>query len=277
MYRLIPAQHHHKRFLAFLGNSDAKYLYPMKTSLFPSGLVKGKHAGQAQGLASGISPSTCGARPAPAKPASLHESRESQIGHICGVRLPVMMLLLSQIVAVSVPGAGIPEPTEVEFLGSYFGSPLWDAGRHQTFDFAGFTARADWPLQLGSSEDQRWEFVGELLCARVVKGFDSGGVLVGPSAGLRFWLLPKAAVVSPYIQGSVGAVYTDAYRDRNQDQLGEALEFRDTFAVGSRIRLSSEWSGVVEFSLNHLSDGGLSRRNCGVNALGVSLGFEHRL
>jgi hypothetical protein len=72
-------------------------------------------------------------------------------------------------------------------------------------------------------------------------------------------------------------VYTDAYCDRNQDQLGEALEFKNTFVVGSRIRFSSEWNGVVEFSLNHLSDGGLSRRNCGVNALGVSLGFEHRL
>ncbi len=199
------------------------------------------------------------------------------MGDFCGVRLPVIVFLLSQIVAVSMFGASIPEPTEVEFLGSYFDSPLWDAGRHQTFDFAGLTVRADWPLQIGPPEDQRWEVIGELLCARVVKGFDSGGVLVGPSAGLRFWLLPKAETVSPYIQGSVGAVYTSAYCDRNQDQLGEALEFRDTFAVGSRIRLSSEWSGVVEFSLNHLSDGGLSGRNCGVNALGISLGFEHRL
>jgi hypothetical protein len=198
----------------------------------------------------------------------------ARIGRRCGARLLAIALFMSSLVAVADLYAAIPEPDETELLASYFASPLWDAGRHQTFDLAGVTARAAWPLQFGSYGGQQWSLVGELLCARVVNGFDPGAVLVGPSAGLLYRLLPNPGTISPYLLGSLGAVYTDAYRDRSQDQLGEALEFKSTFAVGSRIRLSSDWSGVAEVSLNHISDGGLSKRNCGVNAVGFSLGVE---
>jgi|HubBroStandDraft_6_1064221.scaffolds.fasta_scaffold787817_1 hypothetical protein len=200
-----------------------------------------------------------------------------RIGRRCGARLPALALFLSSLVAVSALGAGIPEPDETEWLASYFTSPLWDAGRHQTFNFAGVTARAVWPLEFDSFGGQQWSLVGDLLCARVVNGFDPNAVVVGPSVGLMYRLLPHAATFSPYLLGSVGALYTDAYRDRSQDQLGEALEFKSTLAVGSRLRLSSDWSGVAEVSLNHISDGGLSKRNCGVNALGFSLGVEVKL
>jgi len=186
-----------------------------------------------------------------------------RVARLGGAHLASIALLLSPIVAASCLCAGIPEPDEVELIGSYFASPLWDGGNHQTFDFAGVSARADWPLKFGSPAAQRWDFVGELLCARVIRGFDPGAVVVGPSAGLRFRLLPTAGTLSPYLLGSFGAIYTDAYRDPNQDQLGEALEFKSTFGVGTSIRLTSEWSGIVEVSLSHISDGGLSRRNCG--------------
>lgn len=193
-----------------------------------------------------------------------------------GKRLLGLVLLLSPAIAVPRLRAEIPEPGEAELLGTYFDSPLWDAGRHKTFDFAGVSARALWPLSFGPFHDQRWDLVGELLFTHGVRGFDSGGVMAGPAAGLRFWLLPKADTVSSYVQATTGPVYSSAYRDRGQNELGEALEFKSTFAVGGRLRLSSEWSGIAETSLSHISDAGLSSRNCGVNALGLSLGFERR-
>jgi hypothetical protein len=97
--------------------------------------------------------------------------------------------------------------------------------------------------------------------------------LAGPSLLARRWFRPRAGAWRPDVQVGFGAVYTDAYRNRDQLQLGEALQFRTTVSVGFHARLARVWSWAGELSFNHRSDGGLSDRNYGVHALGMNLGL----
>lgn len=169
------------------------------------------------------------------------------------------------------PAAAMEAPSEVETLAGTFVSPLWNRGRRRTFDYAALSIREAWPLRLAGRTYADWDWVGEFLAADVTAGF--GHVLAGPSLLARRWFRPRAGGWRPYVQVGFGALYTDAYRNRDQLQLGEALQFKTTVSAGFHARLARAWSWAGELSFNHLSDGGLSDRNYGVHALGMNLGL----
>jgi len=171
--------------------------------------------------------------------------------------------------------AGPDTPCSFEVLGGSFVSPLWNRGRRETFNYTGVFLREAWPLSWRGRPQAGWDWVGELFAADVTAGF--GHELGGASLLARRWLGRPEARWHPYVQFGFGAACTDAYRDRAQQQLGEALEFKTTVSAGLHAPLSHGWSWVGELSFNHLSDGGLSDRNYGVHALGLAVGLSRPL
>lgn len=185
---------------------------------------------------------------------------------------PKLWVVLIALVTLWTPPVVVSAAScETEILTGTFFSPLWNRGRRHTFNYTGMFIREAWPLNLAGRTYANWNWVGELFAADVTAGF--GHVLAGPSLLARRWFHDPADVWRPYIQVGFGALYTDAYRDHHQLQLGEALEFRTTVSVGFHALLSRTWSWAGEFSFNHMSDGGLSDRNYGVHALGMTVGL----
>ena len=80
--------------------------------------------------------------------------------------------------------------------------------------------------------------------------------------------------ITPYLQGGTGFVLTDAYRDPTQRAIGEEFEFLQQVEIGLRWKLTDCIAIESEFGLQHTSNGGLSNRNYGVNALGASIGMR---
>jgi Lipid A 3-O-deacylase (PagL) len=131
---------------------------------------------------------------------------------------------------------------------------------------------------LTGPDDYRWgrgnyECLCDLTGARVVSGF--GSWLAGPSLLLRFnWLEPVAPVV-PYAQVGAGGVLNDAYRVRTQPAIGQAFEFYLRAEVGVKYFVAPNVSVDVEGGLQHISNGGMSSRNAGVNAFGATVGLTY--
>ncbi len=189
-----------------------------------------------------------------------------------GPRIPRRCWVFSSVLAVigvSSPAAAAPHETEV--LTGAFVSPLWNRGRRRTFDCAALLVRESWPLTFAGHSYPGWDWVGDFFAAEVTSGF--GHVLVGPSLPARRWWGPAGAAWRPYVQIGFGAPYSDAYRDPDQQQLGEALQFKTTASFGFQALLAHSWSWAGELSFNHFPDGGLSGRNYGIHALGLTFGL----
>ena len=165
-------------------------------------------------------------------------------------------------------------PDETEALVGMLVSPIWASNQRLTFNYAGTFLRGTWPLALGGRQYCDWDWVGELFAGDVVNGF--GHELAGPSLLARRWFGTPASSWQPYVQGGFGVLYSDAYRDPNQGQLGGAVEFKTSVDLGFQARLWHRWSWSGELMFNHISDAGLSSRNKGVSALGLGVGLVQR-
>jgi hypothetical protein len=103
-----------------------------------------------------------------------------------------------------------------------------------------------------------------------------GHYFVGPSFYLRAnWITGTCAV--PYFQLGTGAVWNDAFKDQSQRAIGEGLEFYQHVELGLKYFVAPNMSLDLEGGLQHLSNGGLARRNFGMNALGATVGFTYYL
>ena len=165
-------------------------------------------------------------------------------------------------------------PDQTEALFGMFVSPVWASDPRRTFNYAGAFVRDTWPLTLAGRQYDHWDWVGELFAADVVNGF--GHTLAGPSLLVRRWYGSPAHPWRLYVQGGFGVLYSDAYRDPSQQQLGEALEFKTSLGLGIQVPIRHRWSWSAELMFNHLSDAGLSSRNLGVTALGLAFGLVRR-
>jgi hypothetical protein len=103
----------------------------------------------------------------------------------------------------------------------------------------------------------------------------AGNLIVGPGAILRYDFLPSSCRLIPYVQAGAWGVYNDEFKDLNQRALGEAWEFQEAVQAGLRWRFADNWAVEVEGGYEHISNGGLSPRNAGLNSLGGSLGFAY--
>jgi len=155
-------------------------------------------------------------------------------------------------------------------------SPTGIGPDHPTFNYAQTNLRLGWMLNSPGQDHPlrgNFEAIVELSASGVFDGF--GDVVIGPTALVRYNFVQPNWIVVPYIQAGVGIVYTDAYQDRSQDAIGQAIEFTPQASVGARFLVAEDWSVDVEGMFHHISNASISDRNDGVNALGGLIGATY--
>lgn len=79
-----------------------------------------------------------------------------------------------------------------------------------------------------------------------------------------------------YVQSHVGILCNDVYKNEYQRYIGSPVEFSLGAALGTRLNLPSDFSLVVEYKGEHISNAGLADRNGGLNAAGFIVGVGKR-
>lgn len=118
-----------------------------------------------------------------------------------------------------------------------------------------------------------WEGLFEITNSIIFKGF--GNYIGGVTGLLRYNFVQPDWPVVPYIQGGVGIVYNDLYKDKTQQAIGQAIEFTPQFSLGLHYLINNNWSVDAEGMFHHISNAGLSERNRSINALGGFIGVTY--
>jgi hypothetical protein len=168
-----------------------------------------------------------------------------------------------------------PGVTSAQFMGGAY----WNVNlgpRIPAFNYVPVSIRQG--VMLTCPEDHWWghgnfEFLFDLTGAAITSSY--GHFFAGPSFYLRTNWLPPGSPVVPYVQLGTGAVWNDAYKDQSQRAIGEGLEFYQHVECGLKCFLAPNLSLDVEGGLQHLSNGGLAKRNYGMTALGASVGLTY--
>ena len=134
---------------------------------------------------------------------------------------------------------------------------IWGVNPDLTVRKPGWKGSLDCILELTNS----WIFEGP------------GNLISGVTGLLRYNFYPPAEKWFPYIQAGVGVVYTDAYKDRTQSLIGQAVEFNPQLSLGLRYVIHRDWTLDCEAMFHHISNAGMSERNTGVNAIGGFIGL----
>jgi len=117
------------------------------------------------------------------------------------------------------------------------------------------------------------ETLFEISNSFVYEGF--GDYLGGFTVLLRYNVLRNDWDFVPYFQVGAGIVYTDAYKDREQQAIGQAVEFTPQGSVGFHYLLGRDCSIDAEAMFHHISNAGLEERNRSINSIGGFLGFTY--
>lgn len=145
------------------------------------------------------------------------------------------------------------------------------------FNYSQTNIRLGWMLNTpdpaGGVLAGNWEALIELSANGIFEG--SGNIMIGPSALVRYNFVQPDWKVVPYVQAGLGFVYTDAYEDKNQRAIGQAIEFTPQAGAGVRILVSKDWSVDVEGMFHHVSNAGMADRNLGINAVGGLVGATY--
>jgi lipid A 3-O-deacylase len=170
----------------------------------------------------------------------------------------------------------VAEPAWIQILqGAYFSSSLGPG--IGAFDYLPMSVRHGWnlgnPYGPGGVVPGNWEMVLDVTGAAVTSSY--GNWFAGSSAFLRYNLAGAGSPFVPYLQGGVGVIANDVYRDHGQRAIGQAVEFLVHAQVGLKWYIAPNLSLDVEGGFQHISNAGLASRNAGVNAFGGSLGFTY--
>ncbi len=145
------------------------------------------------------------------------------------------------------------------------------------FGYAQTNLRLGWmihsPSQSRSLWRGNWEFIGELTNSAIYKGF--GNYIGGITALLRYNFVQPGWRFVPYVHGGVGIVYTDAYKDKTQRAIGQAIEFTPQCSLGFRYLIKNNWSLDAEAMFHHISNAGMDKRNRSINAVGGFVGVTY--
>lgn len=145
-----------------------------------------------------------------------------------------------------------------------------------TYNYSQTNIRLGWMLNTPSEEGPfsgNFEALIDLSTSILFEG--SGDVFVGPTALIRYNFVQPGWKVVPYIQGGVGIVYTDAYEDKTQNAIGQALEFTPQASIGCCYLINEDWSIDVEAMFHHISNANLAERNSGINSVGGFIGATY--
>ena len=166
--------------------------------------------------------------------------------------------------------------TSTQYLfGAYFsGRP---GPRIRAFDYLLTTVRFGYMLDCPQENfgiRGNYEFLVDLSAASVISG-GYGDYFVGPSFFLRYNFVEPGATFVPYNQFGLGVVFTDAYKDRTQEAIGQQWEFYLRWQMGVRCFVAPNLSFDAEIGLEHLSNAGHADRNLGANMFGVQFGMTY--
>ncbi len=147
------------------------------------------------------------------------------------------------------------------------------------FRYAPLNLRINWRVADPGVDDdsiaRHLELVFELSGSLVYEGF--GEILIGPTFLVRYNLFRAARLFGPYVQLGVGAVFNDAYKEK-QRFIGLPVEFTPQASLGVHVSLTRSLSLDLEAMYHHISNAGLSQtRNLGTNAVGAQIGFTWHL
>lgn len=118
------------------------------------------------------------------------------------------------------------------------------------------------------------DLLGEVTLGVVHKGF--ADIIVGAGPTLRYSFVQPDWRFIPYVQAGIDVIYSDAYKDGDQDAMGSAISFLNHAGVGMRYLVDHRWSINLEGRIQHISNASLDDRNDGVNSYGVLLGTTYR-
>jgi len=145
------------------------------------------------------------------------------------------------------------------------------------FNYAQTNLRLGWMLTDPGPEEAflrgNWEGLFEISNSVIFKGF--GNYMGGITALIRYNFVRPDWNVIPYVQAGAGIVYNDAYKDKTQEAIGQAIEFTPQLSLGLHYLITRKWSLDVEGMFHHISNAGMSERNRSINALGGFLGVTY--
>ena len=118
-----------------------------------------------------------------------------------------------------------------------------------------------------------WEGLVEITNSIVFKG--PGNYIGGVTGLLRYNFVQPDWDLIPYIQGGVGIVYNDVYKDDTQNAIGQAIEFTPQCSIGVHYLINKNWAVAAEGMFHHISNAGLSNRNSSINSLGGFIGVTY--
>lgn len=171
----------------------------------------------------------------------------------------------------------VKDRLSLQVLGGALFAPTGIGPKTTTFNTAGLNVRLGWmlstPSRTGGLLSGNWEAILEMSGAHVVNGF--GHYLIGPTLLLRYNFVRPDCRWIPYVQAGSGFVITDAYKDHNQDAIGEAFEFTPQASIGLHYLLRRNLSLDLEGMFHHTSNASLADRNAGINALGGFVGVTY--
>jgi opacity protein-like surface antigen len=165
----------------------------------------------------------------------------------------------------------------LQFSGGKLSSPfLLDADKPD-FDYTRVNLRAGWMIDDPSSREfffrGNFEAILEFNYSNVTRG--SGSYLAGAGAILRYNIVYPDTNFRPFIQAGGGIVLTDVYQERSQELIGNSYQFDLQLSLGVRFPLAGNWTIDIEGMYNHISNGGLSDRNDGVDGGGILVGLTY--
>lgn len=165
----------------------------------------------------------------------------------------------------------------LQFMSGALFSPIGVGKGDDVFNYIPFNIRLGWMLNDPSPDDHflrgNFEAILELSTSYIFNG--GGDIMIGPTALIRYNFVQPDWKFIPYVQVGVGAVYTNAYEDNDQEGIGQALEFTPQGSAGFRYLISENWSIDAEFIFHHISNAEMADRNDGVNAMGGLIGFTY--
>jgi hypothetical protein len=118
-----------------------------------------------------------------------------------------------------------------------------------------------------------WEFIFEITNSVIYKGF--GHYMGGLTAIFRYNFIQLDSKLYPYLQVGLGFVYNDAYKERTQNTIGQAIEFTPQASLGIHYLINPRWTFDMEAIFHHISNAGMSDRNRGLNAMGGFIGLTY--
>jgi len=127
--------------------------------------------------------------------------------------------------------------------------------------------RMGWVLDKPAFPRGNLEALFEVSGSKIYKG--PGDHLIGLASFLRYNAVKPDWKFIPYAQLGAGIVYTDIYKDKSQDTIGQALNFTLQTSAGFNYSINEKWSVGVEVGILHASCGSSifkqTKRNDGGN------------